>query len=234
MRGGCRGLAATGLTLVAALFVAPGAALAGTLDQQQTGVMFNQPIQAVPPPASAAQTFTPGISGKLDQVDLFSAQTGIPDQVLRVEIRGTTGGVIDDTALASSAIGDLSATLSWVPVVFPAPASVQAGTLYAIIVYTMSTQPGSGYTWAYDHPTDYLGGQMFTSTGGLPPTGIGFAPVTGSADTAFRTYVQAPPTGGGSGGAATGQRAAALKKCRKKHSKKAKKKCKKKANRLPI
>jgi hypothetical protein len=37
-----------------------------------------------------------------------------------------------------------------------------------------------------------------------------------------------------SAAAPTGQRAAALKKCKKKHSKKARKKCKKKAKRLPV
>ncbi len=48
-------------------------------------------------------------------------------------------------------------------------------------------------------------------------------------DFAFKTYV-APVTSA----SPTGQRAAALKKCKKKHSHRARKKCKKKAKLLPV
>ena len=50
-----------------------------------------------------------------------------------------------------------------------------------------------------------------------------------TSDLAFKTYVVPTPHP-----ASTGQRAAALKKCKKKHSARARKKCRKKANLLPL
>jgi hypothetical protein len=64
--------------------VSPVAALAGTLDQQQTddsggfiGISSG----------SAAQTFTPGITGSLDEVDLSLEESGNPDPPCRRDQR---------------------------------------------------------------------------------------------------------------------------------------------------
>ena len=64
-------------------------------------------------------------------------------------------------------------------------------------------------------------GQSLPSIGTSPP---------GEVMNVAATFVPTPP----SVPANTGQRAAALKKCRKKHSAKARKRCRKKANLLPV
>ena len=64
-------------------------------------------------------------------------------------------------------------------------------------------------------------------TNSAPPTTPWSSAIT--QDFAFKTYV-APVTSTSS----TGQRAAALKKCKKKHSARARRKCRKKAKLLPV
>ena len=125
----------TAATLGFAAALIPGAASAvGTLDQQQTtgdpnGVSVNSTV-------SAAQTFTAGLTGSLDRVDLFIGRTGTPS-TLNVEIRNVDGsGTPGATVLAS-----LSVPASTVPAApatsftsfdFSTPAQVVAGTKYAI------------------------------------------------------------------------------------------------------
>jgi hypothetical protein len=225
----------------------PGVALAGTLDQQQTN--SSGPAQGVNSsgfPISAAQTFTAGITGELDQVDLSLAKNGVPVAALTVELQSTTGQLPDGTVLATQSVPASSvagSSLAFVPVVFPTPAAVVAGTQYAIVAYVADT---NGYSWGASpdsspDPSAYSGGDAFFAASSPPSTT--WIPFTGDldeVDQAFKTYV-APPTPGAppSGptpptSAPTGQRAAALKKCKKKHSKLARKKCKKRANKLPV
>src|SRR5262249_19112422 len=56
--------------------VAPGAALAGTLDQQQT--VFDVGTGTIDSGETPAQTFTAGLSGGIDQVDLYLDAHGAP------------------------------------------------------------------------------------------------------------------------------------------------------------
>src|SRR5215204_5533036 len=137
----------------AACVALPGTALAGTLDQQQpNGEGASLQIQNT---QSLAQTFTAGLTGGLDQVDLKLSGTG-PTQPLIVEIRNSAAGSPGGTVLASGSIPTSAA-----------PA----------VTAFLSPSP--------------------------------------------------PPT-------ATGQRAAALKKCKKKRSKAKRRKCRKKARKLPV
>jgi hypothetical protein len=69
--------------------------------------------------------------------------------------------------------------------------------------------------------------RFFSDADGLPPYGANTS--TNNAG-AFRLTLADPPAVA----APTGQRAAALEKCKKKHGKKKKKKCRKKANLLPV
>jgi hypothetical protein len=224
----------------------PAAALAGTPDQEQTnssGAAMG--VNSGGFPISAAQTFTAGITGELDQVDLSLAKNGVPVAALTVELRATIGQLPDGTVLASQSVPASSvagSSLEFVPVVFPTPAPVVAGTQYAIVAYVADT---NGYSWGASPDAGpgtgpYAGGEGYFADSSPPSTSWVPFSSSHSIDYAFKTYVGPPtaapppttpvnPTAG-----PTGQRAAALKKCKKKRSKPARKKCKKKANRLPV
>ncbi|HVF43140.1 MAG TPA: carboxypeptidase regulatory-like domain-containing protein, partial [Pyrinomonadaceae bacterium] len=104
------------------------------LDQQQaTFSCFVSPINST---AWMAQTFRPALSGRLSSIDVQLA-TGTAGTAgpLVVEIRNTVGGAPGTTVLATVTTGDVSSTTnSWVPVTFPVPANVTAGTNYAIVL----------------------------------------------------------------------------------------------------
>ena len=238
-------LLATLIVLCAGCLLAPGVALAGTLDQQQTdGSGGNSAIFSG---QSDAQTFTAGLSGGVDQVDLqLGALT--PTAPLTVEIRNVSGGAPGAMVLASQSVpgSSVPGSPAFVSIHFATPAPVVAGTQYAIVAYS-STNSSNSYGWAYS-PN---GANPYTGGGGLytltsPPSGA-WSPLNSTdTDLAFKTYVVVPtsgPAGPYSGPAGptsgpTGQRAAALKKCKKKFPGKAnakkRKKCIKKAKRLPV
>src|SRR5262249_32060496 len=102
-------------------------------------------------------------------------------------------------------------------------ASVTAGTKYAIVVYSPGAFGDAVGAW-YQNSDVYPGGSLFENLGSLPPGGTWTDLLE---DLAFKTYVAPTPP-------PTGQRAAALKRCKKKRSARARKKCKKRANLLPV
>jgi hypothetical protein len=214
------GLAAAGLAAFG-----PGTALAGTLDQQQTDAGGGTASVSIT--VSQAQTFTAGIRGGVDQVDLHLS-TVTTTTPLIVEIRDSAFGIPGTTVLASGSIpAAQNLAPTFVPVQFATPAPVIPGTSYAIVAYT------ADIGWAWGHRLSgqdlYQGGQALSSATSPPSV---FLPAAPTFDFAFKTYVAPSPPTGGPGGP-SGKRAAALKKCKKKKSKKAKKKCKKKAKKLP-
>lgn len=201
--------------------VLPGVASAGTLDQQQTA---SENFYVIDSGSSLAQTFTAGISGSLDRVDLLLSETpssGLPP--VKVDIRdvGSVGPAPTVLASASIPAASIPQTFTFVPATFASPAAVAAGRRYAIVAY--SGTEGSYYKWGAEVSADlYPGGAVFSDTTNFPP-----GPSTlwnlvngGKSDLAFKTYVVPAPT------------PAATKKC--KHKKKHKsgaviaKKCKKK------
>ena len=225
----------TAVAAAAALIPAAGAS-AGTLDQQQT--LSNFGGLQVDSTDSKAQTFTAGLTGQLDQVDLALSGMSVTTP-LTVQIRDGSATAPGGTVLASASVPTSAVTSSesFVPITIASPASVTAGTQYSIVALNDS----SGWFW-YAGKTNtasaYEGGRLYSSPNGPPGTGPWFEGNT-MADFEFKTYVtpSPPPGTGGSGtGAApaTGERAAALKKCKKKRSQKAKKKCRKKAKLLPV
>jgi hypothetical protein len=206
----------------------PGTAAAGTLDQQQPnggGVTFD-----IDSTQSLAQTFTAGLSGGLDQVDLKLAAGGAPPTLpLIVEIRNVAGGSPGGTVFATGSIPASAAPsppAAFVSLSFANPAVVTAGTQYAIVAYNANVIP-SRWGWAVDATNPYAPGSAFHVAASPPgPTWMSDA----GSDLAFKTYVltlAAKPT-------VTGQRAAALKKCKKKRSKAKRRKCRKKAKKLPV
>jgi hypothetical protein len=130
----------SGLRLLGALalllaFLVPGVSpvlAAGTLDQQQTDTAGGN-VQCFGPPAALGQTFTAGLTGNVDQVDLFIS-VGAPS-VINVQIRNVVGGVVGPTVLASTTA---SPPVAFAPTAFfsipiPGGAPVVAGTQYAIV-----------------------------------------------------------------------------------------------------
>jgi hypothetical protein len=233
---------------VAAL-IAPASASAGTLDQQQTISNFGG-LQ-VANNNSKAQTFTAGLTGQLDQVDLALSLMNVSTP-LTVQICDGSDTAPGDTVLASASLPTSAATSSesFVPITFASPASVTAGTQYSIVALNDGPAAANAWFW-YAGKTDtasaYEGGTLYSSPDDVSPGGGPWFPGNAMADFEFKTYVAPPPppppppgTGGGSGGSdtgattVTGERAKALKKCKKKRSKKAKKKCRKKAKKKPV
>ena len=134
---------------------------------------------------SLAQTFTAGLSGGLDQVDLdiVPVRYALP---LTAEIRNVSGGAPGSTVLASQSVpaASIPASLYFVPFTFATPAPVVAGTQYAIVAYT-SGSPGVDW-WGVENPGLYAGGEI-RSNPNSPPSGSSSGP--GGADLAFKTYV---------------------------------------------
>ena len=226
----------TAVAAAAALIPAAGAS-AGTLDQQQT--LSNFGGLQVDSTDSKAQTFTAGLTGQLDQVDLALSGMSVTTP-LTVQIRDGSATAPGDTVLASASVPTSAVTSSesFVPTSFASPASVTAGTQYSIVA--LNDSPAiSGWFWyagkpVTNPPSAYEGGRLYTSSN---PLGTGpWFEGNPFADFEFKTYVTPPPPPvvQPATTAPTGQRAAALKKCKKKKSAKKRKKCKKKANLLPV
>jgi hypothetical protein len=231
----------------AASLIAAASASAGTLDQQQTVSNFSG-LQ-VANNNSKAQTFTAGLTGQLDQVDLALSGGMDATTPLTIEIRDGSATAPGDTILASASVptSAVASSESWVSTSFTSPASVTAGTQYSIVVLNGGASSAAGWFWYSGKTPDgssvsaYEGGTLYSSPDGPPGMGPWFAgnPL---ADFEFKTYVAPPPppppdTGGGSGGggtSATGQRATALRKCKRKHSQKSRRKCRAKAKKLPV
>ena len=145
-------------------------ASAGTLDQQQTSSNSNVGLFSTQTPA---QTFTAGISGGLDQVDLLLFKVGTPPASVTVEIRNTSAGqpgtgVLATASLPTSAIGT---TEAFVPVTFATPVPVTAGTQYAVLAYTPGTASNT-VGWRFRTAGNpYSPGAEFISNDPLPPGG---------------------------------------------------------------
>ena len=181
---------AVALVALGVLVLAPAGAWAQTLDQQQPsfaagGEIINGPDRGGD---SSAQTFTAGLSGALDRVDLALAQASTPSVgPLTVEIRDVVGGAPGTTVLASAEVPQPnvptggSQALAFVEVPFVSPAAVAAGSQYAIVVYTGG---GDFYQWGRAGADVYAGGSRFDSFESPPATWLATAN-----DHAFRTYV---------------------------------------------
>jgi hypothetical protein len=172
----------------------PAVALAGTVDQQQTSSNTNTGLFSA---QHAAQTFTAGISGVVDQVDLSLLKVGTPPASVTVEIRNTSAGnpgtaVLATASLPTSAIGPSPG--SFIPVTFAAPALVAAGTQYAVVAYSPGAA-GNAVGWNYQNTGNpYLPGGMFSSSDPIPPGGNWSNAGLVNADLGFKTYVgPAPP-----------------------------------------
>jgi hypothetical protein len=166
-----------------------------------------------------AHVFSPSLSGSLTRAEIDIVKSGSAGSYV-VQVMGVDGttGAPSNAVLASTAVPDSMPDGDFLlNAVFSSPAPVTAGQNYALVI----TRPGSDMLRTgirNDCP-----GNFYYSTAGSTDWQID-APNESFVFTAFVTPPSTP----------TGQRAAALKKCKKKHSKKARKKCRKKAKRLPV
>jgi hypothetical protein len=187
--------------LLAALVVLAGVALSAPagasaggplLDQQQPSFADGSTATRGPDnpsPLSLAQTFTAGLSGGLDGVDLPLARAAETAGPLTVEIRNVIEGVVPGTMVLASesveatTVPTESQGLAFIAIRFDEPATVEAGVRYAIVVYTGDS---NFYRWGLDSSNPYAGGSSFT-TRASPPVdwgGPGF-----DFDFAFKTFV---------------------------------------------
>ncbi len=165
------------------------AALAGaTLDQSQTtsdGAGFlGFSIQQ-------AQTFTAGITGKLDQIDVNLSRVGSPGDIA-VQIRTVSAGAPSSTIIASATISQLGVpdtTFNWISVPLSPSVDVMSGTQYAIVLSAPAAPVCcDGYNWAASFQNPYLGGTVEQLVG----TGGSWVSLD-AIDFTFKTYVTPPP-----------------------------------------
>ena len=172
-------LAAVVAALSLAVVAAP--ASAGVPDQQQPTV--NTGFFAITPAQSLAQTFTPGQSGQLDQVDLYLTRLG-GSTPLTVELRDVSGGAPGSTVLASATVPAADVltfpTGAFVEVPFASPPAVDPSHQYAIVAY--HTSPFQ-YGWAGAVGDVYAGGGSFFTQP------VDWTPFLANAELAFKTYL---------------------------------------------
>jgi hypothetical protein len=194
-----RGIVVAPVLLAAVLALVPWAA-AGTLDQSQP-VISTTTYTAVSDIYPKAQTFTSGLTGALDRVDLAIGRAASSvTATLVVEIRPLSGGVPSGPPLASASIpaANVPVALGGLPsafysIQFAAPAPVAVGVQYAIVASASSCGGGNCYFSALGPPGDsYPAGSILFSQ----DFGATWIPYTvfGSADLPFKTYVLTVPT----------------------------------------
>jgi len=228
------------MTASVALFGAGSASAADVLDAH-CGDPTNPGGSSFNDFPRVGQTFTALNTGQLTSATVNVNKVGQPAPVQQnadfsMQIRPLVGGVPEE--MAGSAIATETvpapALTGFQPLSanFSTPASVVAGQQYALVVER--TADSSADTFGVGIAAVPCAGDMWVTNPG-PVWGLG-----PTADLAFAIHVNAvePPPTQPNTTAPTGQRAAALKKCKKKFPGKAKakkrKKCKKKANLLPV
>jgi hypothetical protein len=193
----------------------PAVAAAGTLDQSQT-LFFHPLYVGLGAERQAAQTFTVGLSGGLDRIDVYVGRNQAPadrppcdsGSGITVEIRTLTGASPGNTTLARANVpaGGVPTSWSWVSFGFAAPAPVTAGTQYALALSAPDASCGASdeaYGWGGANGDYYPNGGWYRSFDGgaswtfacHPPPSVPCDPDPDSSDLdgAFKAYV-APNT----------------------------------------
>jgi hypothetical protein len=186
-----RGAVALALVVSAALVVTVPAGATGTLDQSQPSFGPGFFSAGNCGRASLGQTFTSGITGNLDQVDIgvwkFETSTS---PALSLQIQAVSGGLPTGTTLASESIpastlvtNPTLASFTSVPLSSPVP--VVAGSEYAIVLLSTNLPCFDGFFWLYVEGNAYPGGSALTRFGDGEWQSLGQA----GQDFAFKTYV---------------------------------------------
>jgi hypothetical protein len=127
-----------------------------------------------------AQTFTAGITGLLDAIEIYASSGDYPVEIRAVDVNGKPTGSALASGVASTALG------GWARASFGTPTTVVTGTVYAIV---RTDQCASEHNWWGDDADTYANGAAYTS-------GDGSAwGLDGSiSDRAFHTYVEPATT----------------------------------------
>lgn len=182
-------LTAIAFVILASAALPINAFAAGTLDQEQStydGFSANSTM-------CVGQTFTAGLSGRLDRVSLYVRR--ITDHpVMRVELRDATAGVPGDTVLATQdVLGSTipADTFTWIDFDFSPAPIVLAGTTYAIVAPPLGPMGPEPDPWGFEiggaqqtiSNDPYVGGGFVSANSCDGPYGLQ------STDLTFRTYV---------------------------------------------
>jgi hypothetical protein len=155
------------------------------LDQQNTGLSSSG--NGIDTVNWGGQTFTAGLTGPLARADISvfcSVCTGtFPD--LTLSLRATSGGLPAGPDLATTTLpGNNSAASGFLTGTFATPATVTAGTTYALAVRPAANPSAGTYALPFSASDTYANGQLLSSTdSGGTWTG-------GAADFGFLTYVK--------------------------------------------
>ena len=154
--------------------------LPAAVTEEQASLAFF--VDSITATSWQAQTFIPTATGRLNQVDFQAAlASGAVAGTLAVEIRNTVSGAPGSTVLATTNLTSVSGTgNAWYSVTFAAPASVNAGTSYAIVLKAVT---GGAYRAVRSNGNVYANGAWYQST----TSGASWAAQT--SDLAFRTYI---------------------------------------------
>jgi hypothetical protein len=192
---GLRGAHRLRLTLafVAAFLVVVAPARAGTLDQEQLDGSGTLP--RVARSLWLSQTFTAGLTGELDEVQLYLHRggDGVPGP-LTVEIRTVSGGVPSGgPTLATETVPEASVptSLAFVSVPLSPAVAVTQGTQYAIVAHADSAVGFNFYEWGGTggNTDPYPGGTVVRSGDAGAGWGGGVCGAPPYCDMAFKTFV---------------------------------------------
>ena len=159
---------------------------APTLDQQNTtlgssgfGVTTTQWI---------GQTFIPSVSGQLAKLDInmFCSSCSGTNPAVTVDIRTTSGGLPTSTILTSTTItGFSSGAAAYYTATFSSPATLTAGTSYAIILRLVTARSAGSYDATFSAANPYAKGALVFTTNG----GTSFGTIA-AVDLGFKIYMR--------------------------------------------
>jgi hypothetical protein len=156
-------------------------------------------------PVLQSQSFTSGVTGDLERVDLPVRVVGDPGVALTAQIRTVVDGFPSDVVLASALVPQSTlpvftgpesdgTTFSFQQIVFTSPAPVTEGATYAIVLLapgatgTIYAPNANRYEWAGVSGDPYAGGTHHSGIGSPTTWYSDGTPV----DLAFKTYIASP------------------------------------------
>lgn len=185
------------LALIVSLLACPTAFAVPTLDQYQEngdgGSAFYEGM-------SLAQTFTAGLSGKLDHVEVGIGNPPGPTYPTTMEIRTTDSGLPGSTILGSVNVPTGGLYWGWNSFDFSDQCiPITTGTMYAMVL--SSNDPAVGYYYNWVLVKWELDGSAYTAGQSCNNYGSGWSvvdigPPPGRSDWQFRTYVNPIPAPG--------------------------------------
>jgi hypothetical protein len=180
----------TSLVVVLLLLASSPAFATPVLDQHQED---NNGTVAISSDYLRAQTFTMGISGVLDHVEIGNTSDWwwLPETTPIVQIRDTTAGEPGPTLLGSVALPNPVPQNGWTPPIdfLSQNIAITAGQMYSIVVLP-SDPAGNATIGVRWDPASYAGGALWTYHAGS----WSLETVLGGGDAQFRTYVETGPT----------------------------------------